>query len=78
MFLDADGRNCSFAVFGLAGTSLAPTALQRLAAVFQRFETVEAAYGDVDVAGADGKVWPLAFPAFDYERMLEQGNCSPG
>jgi GT2 family glycosyltransferase len=75
-FLDADGRNCRFAVFGLAGTSFAPTALQRLAAVFQRFETVVAAYGDVDVAGTDGKLWPLAFPAFDYERMLEQGYCA--
>jgi GT2 family glycosyltransferase len=25
---------------------------------------------------ADGTVWPLAFPAFDYERMLEQGYCA--
>ena len=21
-------------------------------------------------------LWPLAFPAFDYERMLEQGYCA--
>src|SRR5207245_6601725 len=31
-------------------------------------------YGDVDVHGGDGgAVWPLAFPAFDRERSLEQG-----
>src|SRR5262249_14980213 len=35
-----------------------------------------AVYGDVDLMGEDGAVWPLAFPAFDYERLLEQGYCA--
>lgn len=34
-----------------------------------------AVYGDVDIVGTDASLWPLAFPAFDYERMLEQGYC---
>ena len=31
------------------------------------------AYGDVAVTGRDGRSWPAFFPAFDYERFLEQG-----
>ena len=73
--LDDDGRACDFVVFGLAGTMLAPTALARIADVFARFEEACAAYGDVDVVGEDGVAWPLAFPAFDYERLLEQCYC---
>ncbi len=75
-FLTKDGRNCEFVVFGLSGTSFAPTALARLAAVFQEFASAAAVYGDVDIVGSDGTQWPLAFPAFDYERMLEQGYCA--
>jgi GT2 family glycosyltransferase len=33
-------------------------------------------YGDLDYLADDGRLWPLAFPAFDYERMLEQGYCA--
>jgi GT2 family glycosyltransferase len=33
-------------------------------------------YADVDFLSDDGSIWPLAFPAFDYERMLEQGYCA--
>ena len=33
-------------------------------------------YGDLDFLADDGRLWPLAFPAFDYERMLEQGYCA--
>ena len=33
-------------------------------------------YADVDLQSEDGSIWPLAFPAFDYERMLEQGYCA--
>jgi O-antigen biosynthesis protein len=75
-FLAGEGEDCDFVVFGLAGTLLAPPALQRVAAAFAAYESAQAVYGDLDVQGADGTIWPLAFPAFDYERMLEQGYCA--
>jgi GT2 family glycosyltransferase len=75
-FLDGDGSDCDFVVFGLAGTLLAPTTLRRMASVFCEFERAHVIYGDLAITTADGSVWPLALPAFDYERMLEQGYCA--
>ncbi len=75
-FLDEDGADCDVVVFGLSGTLLAPTALQRMTFAFREFPSAPAVYGDVEISGPDGAVWPLAFPAFDYERMLEQGYCA--
>src|SRR5262249_35654039 len=31
------------------------------------------AYSDIALVGQDGRSWPAFFPAFDYERLLEQG-----
>ena len=56
-----------------AGARLYADALQRLANAFT--DDAVAVYGDYDVEGADGSLWPIALPAFDYERMLEQGYC---
>jgi GT2 family glycosyltransferase len=75
-FLDGDGVDSDFVVFALAGTVFAPTALQRIAAAFTDFPNAQAVYADLELASDDGSVWPLAFPAFDYERMLEQGYCA--
>jgi O-antigen biosynthesis protein len=75
-FLDGDGANTDFVVFGLAGTLLTPASLHRMAAAFCEFGQAQAIYGDLELAAADGSVWPLALPAFDYERMLEQGYCA--
>ena len=75
-FLEGDAAQSDFVVFGLAGTLLAPDALARIASAFATFERAAAVYGDVDLQGADGSTWPLALPAFDYERMLEQGYCA--
>ena len=75
-FLEAEGANCDFVVFAMAGTMFEPTALQRMASAFAEHQEVEAVYADLDVQGDDGSAWPLAFPAFDYERMLEQGYCA--
>ncbi len=75
-FLETDGANCDFVVFTLAGTLFAPSALQRIAAAFANFEKARAVYADLELQSEDGAVWPLAFPAFDYERMLEQGYCA--
>ena len=75
-FLENDGADCEFVVFALAGTLFAPSALQRIAAAFAEFQNAQAVYADLDLQSGDGSVWPLAFPAFDYERMLEQGYCA--
>ena len=48
-------------------------ALERLAEALARFPDAALAYCDVVVADGQGREWPLAFPAFDYERQLEQG-----
>ena len=75
-FLEAEGVDCDFVLFAMAGTVFAPTALQRIASAFAEHQQAEAVYGDLDLLGDDGSVWPLAFSAFDYERMLEQGYCA--
>ena len=75
-FLDDEAASCDIVVFGLSGTRFASTALQKLASAFAAFPHAIAAYCDVDAIVADGKSWPVAWPAFDYERMLEQGYCA--
>ena len=75
-FLASDGSDCDFVIFALAGTTFAPSALQRIASAFVEFPEAQVIYADLDVQSDDGSVWPLALPAFDYERMLEQGYCA--
>ena len=75
-FLGDAGADCDFVVFALAGALFAPAALRRVAAAFAQFRTAQAVYSDLDIESSDGSVWPLAFSAFDYERMLEQGSCA--
>lgn len=75
-FLQGEGAECDFVLFALAGTVLAPSALARIAGAFEQFGEARAVYGDLDVDGGGGTVWPLALPSFDYERMLEQGYCA--
>jgi GT2 family glycosyltransferase len=75
-FLEGEGAQCGYLLFGLAGTVLAPNALQRIGLGFSDFDGAHALYGDIDIRGDDGSVWPLALSAFDYERMLEQGYCA--
>jgi GT2 family glycosyltransferase len=75
-FLTKDAAGSDFVVFALTATMFEPNALQRLAQAFSDFEGAAAAYGDIDMVAADGGIWPLALPAFDYERMLEQGYCA--
>ena len=74
-FLETDGRGFDFVVFALAGTLVKSAALGRFAEAFQRHAHAQAVYADLDITGESGSVWPLAFSAFDYERLLEQGYC---
>jgi GT2 family glycosyltransferase len=75
-FLAGDAAKTDFVLFVASGTLLRANALTRIAEVFQCYDHAVAVYGDLDLAGGDGSLWPLALPAFDYERMLEQGYCS--
>jgi O-antigen biosynthesis protein len=74
-FLAGDAAEAEFVIFLLAGARLTAAALTRISRAFTRSERADAVYGDVDIAAADASLWPMAFPAFDYERMLEQGYC---
>ena len=75
-FLEEDGQNVEFVVFALAETVFETNALARIANAFDDFKDGQIVYGDIDTTAPDGSRWPLAFPAFDYERMLEQGYCA--
>jgi O-antigen biosynthesis protein len=75
-FLLGDAKNSEYVVFTLSGTRFTATALDRIASAFAVFPDAFAVYGDFDVAGDDGLSWPIALPAFDYERLLEQGYCA--
>jgi O-antigen biosynthesis protein len=75
-FLLGDAKNSEYVVFTLSGTRFTATALDQIASAFAEFPNAFAVYGDFDVAGGDGLSWPIALPAFDYERLLEQGYCA--
>ncbi|MGO9742053.1 MAG: glycosyltransferase family 2 protein [Roseiarcus sp.] len=68
-----DAADVEFVVFAPAGTRFATGALARLVDALRRFPQASLAYGDLTFSASDGGEWPLAFTAFDYERMLEQG-----
>lgn len=72
-FLEDDASHCEVVVFSLSGTTFPDHVLQRMANAFADFPDAELVYSDVDIERADRTIWPVALPAFDYERMLEQG-----
>jgi GT2 family glycosyltransferase len=74
-FLAAEATHCGIVVLTLAGAQLDPGALGRIVDAFARWPKAPAVYGDVDLVAGDA-AWPLALPAFSYERMLEQGYCA--
>ncbi|MDE3175600.1 MAG: glycosyltransferase family 2 protein [Pseudomonadota bacterium] len=75
-FLATEAEGAEIVVFAPAGTRLHAQALGRLAEALAAFPQSPLAYGDVVLADGEGREWPLALPAFDYERMLEQGYCA--
>ncbi|MCA6107127.1 glycosyltransferase family 2 protein [Bradyrhizobium cenepequi] len=75
-FLEDAAPDAQHVVVTMAGTSLEQNALARIAAAFDAYPDATAVYGDLDFLADDGRLWPLALPAFDYERMLEQGYCA--
>ncbi|MDA9499505.1 hypothetical protein XI05_18975 [Bradyrhizobium sp. CCBAU 11357] len=75
-FLAHDGSDAEVVVFAPAGTVFNQLALQGLAQGFAAIPRARVIYSDLEVSGEDARPWPLALPAFDYERMLEQGYCA--
>ena len=75
-FLAGEAHACNAIVFALAGTKFSRFGLQRILAAFSQFTKAQAVYGDIEMRGDDGSIWPIALSAFDYERMLEQGYCA--
>ncbi len=72
-FLGGEAGHCATVIFCRAGIEFAPDCLGRIGDLFARTADALVAYGDLGVRSEDGLCWPIAFPAFDYERFLEQG-----
>ncbi|MBW7961816.1 glycosyltransferase family 2 protein [Bradyrhizobium sp. BR 10261] len=75
-FLAHDGSDAEIVVFAPAGTVFDQLALNGLAQGLATIPQARTAYCDLEISGEDARPWPLALPAFDYERMLEQGYCA--
>jgi GT2 family glycosyltransferase len=75
-FLDNDAREAEIVVFANAGLELAEHALSHIDDAFNALPQACSVYGDLELRDEDGRSYPLALPAFDYERMLEQGYCT--
>lgn len=72
-FLASDAKDSEILIFAQSGIVFHPSALSRLAEALTAFGKAKLAYCDVTIAGDKGADWPIAYSAFDYERMLEQG-----
>ena len=72
-FLDGDASNCNTVAFAASGTIFSAQSLPRFTDLLLSNPNALIAYSDVALIGQDGRSWPAFFPAFDYERFLEQG-----
>ncbi len=75
-FLKGDAAHCDIVLITLNGSRLHSHALHRAANALVDRPDAAAVYFDFDIESEDGTIWPTALPAFDYERMLEQGYCA--
>ena len=71
-FLDGEAADCVGVLVMPAGTRLEPAALERFAEALTSDPDLRLVYGDLAI-GSPGQEAALAFPAFDYERWIEQG-----
>jgi len=78
ILLAEEASNSDFVVFAPAGAEFAPHTLARFAEALDIFPEAKVVYGDLSVKAENGDDWPIAFTAFDYERMLEQGYAAFG
>lgn len=71
--LARDFGGLPFVVFARSGTVFRPGALARIVGALASDAAARAVYADFEVSGSDGGTWPVFLPAFDGERMMEQG-----
>ena len=76
-FFAKEASDCGSGRICTVGNTIDPRALGLLADAMNEARQAPSAYSDVAVRSGDGSIWPLAYPAFDYERMLEQGYAAP-
>lgn len=69
-----DGAASDIFVFAPCGARFEGHALEAFVAAFTANPEAVVVYADYTISGATGEQWPIFLPAFDYERMLEQGN----
>jgi len=74
-FMKGDGAACNAIIFARAGTLFELDAIGRFVQAFAENSIAAGIYGDVCLRDHKGLLWPLAFSAFDYERLLEQAYC---
>ncbi|MFG1427850.1 glycosyltransferase family 2 protein [Roseixanthobacter glucoisosaccharinicivorans] len=72
-FMTGEAHNSTAFAFLPAGARLRPGAVARIEQALADHPRAIMLFADVDVEEDDGTVWPLALPAADYERSLEQG-----
>ena len=72
LFLDTDAAECDAILWLRAGAQLRPGALARWQRALEDEPAASLCYGDLILRSEDGTLQPLALPAFDYERALEQ------
>ncbi|QTL04838.1 hypothetical protein J5J86_05835 [Aquabacter sp. L1I39] len=72
-FARAEAQECQSFLFLPSGSRIHAGTLARIALAFEAHPDANLIHLDLDVEGADGRRWPLALPAGDYERLLEQG-----
>lgn len=53
-----------------------PAFAERLRAALPRMPQARAVFCDLVLRESDGTLWPLLMPAFDWERLLEQGHAA--
>ena len=74
--LSAEDQPPQTLIFAPAGTVFLPGGAERWHALLNE-PSVDLAYGDLEFEDACGR-HPILLPAFDYERLLEQGYCALG
>jgi GT2 family glycosyltransferase len=72
-FIATQAAGCETVILAKSGTVFEPNALTHLASALEQSPQASIAYSDLILQSADGSLWPLAWPAFDYERAMEQG-----
>ena len=75
-FLDEIAPEADLVVVAPSTTRFKPTAMAHFADALESHADARAVYSDLEWKTEDGSRWPLFFPAFDYERLLEQGYCA--